>query len=304
MQRLFSLVRSRLAIFFHDLAMIPVAWIGAYWLRFNLESFPDVYREQALWLLPVVMLTQGGMFWYFGLYRGVWRFASIPDLLRILKAVVLGTLIAAMASFLLTRLQGVPRSVFALDGILLVLLLGGPRLCYRWTKDRHLYKGDGKRVLIVEAGQAGEMLVRDMLRDAAGPYQPVGFVDDDPDKIGSDIHGVPVVGVCDDVANVARRLGADLIVIAHPSATRTQRLRIIGLCESTGLPFRTLPQLQDLVSGRASVKDLRDVSIEDLLGREPVQLDWVAITQGLADKTVMITGGGGSIGSELCRQIA
>ncbi len=304
MRRLFSLARTRLGIFVHDLAMIPVAWFGAYWLRFNLESFPETFWRQALLLLPVVMLVQGGMFWYFGLYRGVWRFASIPDLLRILKASVLGVLIVAVAIFLLTRLEGVPRSVFALDGILLVLLLGGPRLAYRWTKDRHLFKGDGKRALIVGAGNSGEMLVRDMLRDTASPYRPAGFVDDNPRKIGTEIHGLPVAGACDEISEVVQRLGVDLIVIALPTATTKQLRHIIELCEATGLPFRTLPRLQDLVSGQASVKELRDVSIEDLLGREPVQLDWNSITRGLKGKAVMVTGGGGSIGAELCRQIA
>lgn len=304
LRRFLIQLRSRFAAMAHDLMMIPIAWLGAYWLRFNLESFPGTYWHQALLLLPAVMLVQGAMFWYFGLYRGVWRFASIPDLMRILKAVLAGLLVAAAVVFLFNRLEGVPRSVFLLDGILLLFLLGGPRLAYRWFKDRHLYSGDGKRALIVGAGRAGEMLVRDMLRDVSSSYRPVAFVDDDRRKVGKDIHGLPVAGSCDDIPRVVRDDAIDLIVIALPSATTRQIRRVVELCEKSGCPFRTLPRLQDIVSGRASIRDLRDVRIEDLLGREPVELDWAAIGAGSRARAILVTGGGGSIGAELCRQIA
>src|SRR3989344_2744538 len=132
MKKTLWLFRSRAAVFSHDLLMVPIAWFGAYWLRFNLDMIPEGFFHQALMLLPIVLAAQGGMFWHFGLYRGIWRFASIPDLMRILKAVVAGVVVAATVSFILTRLQNVPRSVFILDGILLVLLLGGPRFLYRW----------------------------------------------------------------------------------------------------------------------------------------------------------------------------
>ncbi len=314
MKEILWFFRSRVAASAHDLLMVPIAWFGAYWLRFNLEPFPAGFFDQALVLLPVIWIAQGGMFWYFGLYRGIWRFASIPDLMRIIKAVAAGVVVAAMASFILTRLQSVPRSVFILDGILLVLLLGGPRFVYRWFKDRHQYRWlrDGslnasdeiKNALIVGAGKAGEMLVRDLLREQSGPYRPVAFVDDNNKKIGKEIHGIPVTGSCDEIPGIVTRLGIDLIIIALPSATSRQIRRIVEICETTGLSFRILPQLQDLVSGRASLKDLRDVKIEDLLGREPVTLDWGAINEAIHEKTVLVTGGGGSIGAELCRQIA
>jgi len=303
-KRLVGKLRSRFGAFAHDLTMVPVAWIGSYWLRFNLESLPDSYWHQSLLLMPAAIATQGAIFWYFGLYRGVWRFASIPDLLRILQAVVVGVLVTTAVVFLFNRLEGVPRSVFLLDGILLIFLLGGPRLAYRWLKDRHLYRMDGKRALVVGAGRAGEMLVRDMLRDASSPYRPAVLVDDDFRKIGKDIHGLPVAGASEEIPQVVADYEIDLIVIALPSATTQEIRRVVEICEKTGRPFRTLPRLQDIVSGQASIKDLRDVSIEDLLGREPVQLDWESITRDLAGKTVMVTGGGGSIGAELCRQIA
>jgi FlaA1/EpsC-like NDP-sugar epimerase len=314
MKEILWFFRSRVAVYTHDLSMVPIAWFGAYWLRFNLEPIPEGFINQALILLPVVWIIQGGMFWYFGLYRGIWRFASIPDLTRIIKAVAAGVVVAATVSFILTRLQSVPRSVFILDGILLVLLLGGPRFLYRWFKDRNLYhwihdssdsaSSEIKRTLIVGAGKAAEMLVRDLLREQTGHYYPVAFVDDNNNKIGKEIHGIPVSGTCDEIPGIAKKLVIDMIIIALPSATSRQIRRIVETCETTKLPFRILPQLQDLVSGRASLKDLRDVKIEDLLGREPVSLDWRAITDATRGKTILVTGGGGSIGAELCRQIA
>ena len=313
MKKILWLFRSRAAVFSHDLLMVPIAWFGAYWLRFNLDAIPEGFFHQALMLLPIVLAVQGGMFWHFGLYRGIWRFASIPDLMRILKAVVAGVVVASTVSFILTRLQNVPRSVFILDGILLALLLGGPRFIYRWSKDRHMYRRaqdnrryaqDRKNALIVGAGKAGEMLARDLLRDFSSDYQPVAFVDDDSSKVGKEIHGLPVAGSCNEMREVASRHEVELILIALPSATSRQLRRIVEICETTGLTFRTLPYMQDLVSGRASLKDLRDVRIEDLLGRESVKLDWGSITQSTHHKTILVTGGGGSIGSELCRQIA
>src|SRR3990172_6635195 len=192
MKRLTGFSRSRAAVFTHDLLMILLAWLGAYWLRFTLEAVPADHWRQALLLLPVVWLSQGAMFWYFGLYRGIWRFASIPDLTRILKAVATSVVIAATLSFILTRLKDVPRSVFILDGILLVLLLGGPRLVYRWWKGRHFYRWmqdrnlrteESKNALIVGAGRAGEMLTRDPFRDQ-GPDRPVPPVDDNHPPAG------------------------------------------------------------------------------------------------------------------------
>ena len=134
MMRLLTKTRSRYTAFLHDLLIIPFAWLGSYWLRFNLDGIPAEYWQQALRMLPLVLVVQGSLFWYFGLYRGVWRFASMPDLVRILKATLTSVVVAAAAIFFLTRLQGVPRSVFVLDAILLVLLLGGPRFVYRWIK--------------------------------------------------------------------------------------------------------------------------------------------------------------------------
>ncbi|MCU0937252.1 MAG: polysaccharide biosynthesis protein [Gammaproteobacteria bacterium] len=297
-------LRHRATAFVHDLVMVPLAWLGAFWLRFNLGEIPSEYLSQALRLLPVVVVVQGGVFWWMGLYRGVWRFASLPDLLRILKATALGTLLVLTAVLLLTRMEHVPRSVFVVYAILLPLLLGGPRLAYRWSKDHRLYAGSGKRALIVGAGRAGDLLVRDLLRDARWGYEPVGFVDDEARRLGREVHGVRVLGTTVELPGLVQQYGIETILIAIPSAGRRAMQRIVSACEATGVPFRTLPGLLDEPSGRLSAGDLREVSIEDLLGREPVTLDWRSITQGLSGKSVLITGGGGSIGSELCRQIA
>jgi FlaA1/EpsC-like NDP-sugar epimerase len=304
MMRLLGKTQSRYIAFLHDLLMVPMAWLGSYWLRFNLDGIPVEYWRQALTLLPVVIVAQGSMFWYFGLYRGVWRFASMPDLVRILKATLTGVAAVAITIFIFTRLQGVPRSVFILDAILLVLFLGSPRFIYRWIKDRRLYGQEVKNVLIVGAGQAGEMLVRDLLRDPLHAYRPVAFVDDASKKQGKDVHGIRVAGTCEAIPELATNLAVQLILIALPSANSRQMQRVVEFCETSGRPFRVLPHMKDLVTGQVSLKELREVKIDDLLGRESVSLNWGAITQGVQDKTILVTGGGGSIGSELCRQVA
>lgn len=287
-----------------DLAMIPMAWFGAYWLRFNLGAIPHEVLEtmqQALWVLVPV---QGVCFWYFGLYRGMWRFASMPDLLRILKAVAVGVTISLALLFLWTRLNGIPRTVPLFYIILLLGLLSSPRFFYRWLKDFRLSSGVGKRVLVAGAGRAGEMLVRDLLRDPAHAYQPMGFVDDEPGKEGREIHGIRVLGTCDHIPRLVNELSVEAVILAIPSANSKQIRRLVELAEKAGVPVRTLPRIEDLMSGKVGVNELREVSIEDLLGREPVSLDWGAIRGGLSGKRVMVTGAGGSIGTELCRQLA
>ncbi len=304
MRRLMRRLRTRTAAFVHDLCMIPVAWLGAYWLRFNLGDVPGLYWDTAVSLLPLVIAVNGAVFWYFGLYRGIWRFASMPDLVRITKAVIAGVLISAVAIFMVTRMQTVPRSVLPLQALLLILALGGPRLAYRWTRDRALYVGGAQSVLIVGAGDAGEGLARELLRDPALRMRPIGFVDDDPAKKGLEIRGLRVLAKTGKLPRVVREKRAELVLLAMPSATSEQIRRVVELCEDAKVPFRTVPLLGDLLEGKANLSDLREVSIEDLLGRDSVSLDWASIRNGVADKTVLVTGGAGSIGSELCRQIA
>ena len=299
----FDRLRTRTAAFAHDLLMIPLAWMAALWLRFNLESVPEIYLSAAWSALPAVVAVQGGVFWYFGLYRGVWRFASLPDLLRIVRAIAVGVCLVALGLFLATRMQGIPRSVFPLYAVLLLIFLGGPRLLYRWFKDRRIYARASRNTLVVGAGRAGEMLVRDLLRDPGFGYHPVGFIDDDNNKKGREIHGVRVLGNASKILRLCERLNVQMVLLAIPSASSEEMRAIVEHCEQASVPMKTLPSMRDLPSGRAGLSELRAISIEDLLGREPVSLDWNAITSGIKGQTVLITGGGGSIGAELCRQI-
>lgn len=297
-------ILNRGMAFAHDLIMIPMAWLGAYLLRFNLESVPSGFWQAALSMLVIVWPLQALIFWQMGLYRGVWRFASLPDLVRIIKSVAIGTLLAIVIIFLAKDFQGVPRSVPLLYGMLLVMFVGVPRFVYRSLKDRVRHYRSANRVIIVGAGRAGELLVRDMLRDRGRNYLPVAFVDDDRRKRGTEIHGVRVMGDIASLEKICGRLAIDLIMLAIPSAGKEQMNRFVTAAEKAGLPFRTVPHLDDLMSGNVRIDQLREVRIDDLLGRDPVVLDWDAINKGLANKKILVTGGGGSIGSELCRQIA
>jgi FlaA1/EpsC-like NDP-sugar epimerase len=299
-----NVLQSRGAAFAHDMTMTPLAWLVAYWLRFNLGAIPEPYFTQAWVGLLVIIPLQALVLWYFGLYRGVWRFASMPDLMRILKAVAVGVVLSMTMLFVVTRLHGVPRSVPLLFALLLVVMLSGPRFVYRWVKDHRFQYRPGQRVLIVGAGRAGEMLVRDLLRDPKHVYEPVAFVDDDRAKWGREVHGVRVAGGGEALPRLVADYAIDLIMLAVPSARGADMRRLVEASEATGLPFRTVPSLGDLTSGQVRVSELREVSIEDLLGREPVSLDWDGIRAGLTSRTILVTGAGGSIGSELCRQIA
>jgi len=299
-----SRLNRRIAVIFHDLAMVSAAWLGAYLARFNF-TLADFNWESFYTTLPVVLLAQGAVLWFTGLYRGVWRYASIPDLWNIIRAVVIGTLVVSLALFLYIRLQGVPRTAPVLYPIFLVLMLGAPRLLYRMWKDHGLnlkFMPEAKRVLILGAGRSGEMLARDMRRE--GQYNPVGFLDDNPRLRGARLHGLPVMGLIESLEGTVISSAVDIVMIAMPSASNQQMQRVVGFCEQAEVPFRTLPRLNDLVSGRSSLQELREVAIDDLLGRDPVSLDWMNISDSLTGKIVLVSGGGGSIGSELCRQIA
>lgn len=297
-------LRSQGVALAHDVLMVPIAWFLAFWFRYNLEVVPVSFYQDALQALLYILPVQLAAFLLFGLYRGIWRFASLPDILRILKAVLVGTVVGVALLFVFTRAGGVPRSVPVIHAILLVMLLSGPRLIYRLLKDRHLDLAPGKRVLIVGSGKAGEMLARDILRNRRGDFRPVAFVDDKQRRQGREIHGLPVAGTSEDIPALCDELSIDIIMLAIPSASSSQMRRVVEFCESAEVPFRSVPQLNDLMSGNVQINHLRQVSIEDLLGRNPVSLDWQAIDATLAGKVILVTGSGGSIGSELCRQLA
>ncbi len=295
---------NRWSAFLHDLLWIPVALCLAYLLRFNFTGIPKEHMATLGLLILISLPVQGVAFWLFGMYRGLWRFASIPDLFRILKAVCFGALCVTVIISLATRLAGVPRSVLFLYPLLLIGGLTLPRLLYRWYKDRYftLRKNEGKRIIIVGGGNAGQLLLRDLRHQDA--YQPIGFLDDDPVKQGREILGVPILGQIDDLNKIVKAFNVQEIVIAIPSASQEQMKKIMGYCGNSGVSASILPTLQGKGDQQVSSSQLRPLSIEDLLGREPVELDTKAIQAYLKGKAVLVTGGGGSIGSELCRQIA
>ncbi len=295
--------KSRLTIAIHDAFMVACAWLLAFWFRFDLSLIPEHYLNSALLYLPYIIVSQSILFWYFGLYKGVWRFSSLPDLIRIFKAVFFGVFFIAGSLFVYNRLAFMPRSVLPLYCSFLLLFLSVPRLFYRYYKDWVRHESVVQRTLIIGAGAAGEMLARDLLQDE-GALLPVAFVDDDKRKKGRSIRGVQVLFDTHLVADYAVKYNIDIILIAIPSASDIEMRQIVEACESAHTPFKTLPSVKELLSNTVSKGNLRDVAIEDILGRDPVNLNWDKIKTSLSGKRILITGGGGSIGSELCRQLA
>jgi FlaA1/EpsC-like NDP-sugar epimerase len=295
----------RLVVFAHDVLAAGIAWIAAFWLRFNFEV-PDEYDALMMDSLPWVLGIHGAVFLVLGLYRGLWRYASLPDLQRIAVALGIAAL-AVPAAFAFLRLGlAVPRTVYVLTPVLLGLAMGGNRLAYRaWREGRLvpiLTKPQATPVLVLGAGLAASGLARDL---AASPqWRVIGMLDDDAKKHGAAVGGVKIYGGIERVGEVAKSFGVSLVVIAMPSATHQQRQRALDLCAEADLQVMTVPALTDIVSGRVSVSALRAVELDDLLGRDPVELDDAALHAFLGGKSVLVTGAGGSIGSELCRQIA
>ncbi len=295
---------NRWAAFTHDVLCVPVALLLAYWLRFNLQDVPDIYWGPAKVLIMVAVPMQAALFWMFGFYRGFWRFASLPDLVRIIQSVAVGSMLCALIVVVFLRAGTVPRTVFVLYPVFLIITLSGSRICYRYVKDRHFLfdKKSGKRALIVGAGRAGESLVRDIL--ALTVYQPLGFLDDDERKLGREIRGVRVLGGLADLAVLNRQLAIETVLLAIPSARRETIIGLVNECARLGLECKTLPSVLELTGQQIETRHLRDITVDDFLGRMPVKLDNAAISEYLAGKIVLVTGGGGSIGAELCRQVA
>jgi FlaA1/EpsC-like NDP-sugar epimerase len=293
-----------LLVFVHDLAAAGLAWWLAYALRFNLDISP-AYFQGMLQTLPWVVALQAFVFWRFGLYRGVWRYASLPDLKRILLAVGVSAMATGLLLHLLLLGDLVPRSVLLLDPVLLVLIMGGSRLAYRAWKEHSLYgltQHAGEPVLVLGAGDAAVTLLKELARSPE--WRVIGLLDDDPAKQGSLLQGVRVLGRLEALPALAGELGAGHAIIAMPAASHTVRRRAADLCSAAGLKVMTVPSFDDLVSGKVTVSSIRRVELDDLLGRDAVELDSAGLNQLLAQKVVLVSGAGGSIGSELCRQIA
>jgi len=297
--------QARFIALLYDISMVPLAWFGAHCLRFNFEPIPPDAMALAMELVFLVGLAQFLSYPLVGLHRGIWRFASLPDLLRIFQSAALGSALFLCLAFLCHRLAGLPRSIVPLYALLLIFLLGGARFLVRYLKSKTIF-GDAtvQRVLIVGAGEAGESVIRDLLRGWAKQYRPVAIVDDRKNKRGQELHGIRVLGTCDEIPEIVQRHQVDLIIIAMPSATGRTMRRLMRACEKTRCVVRILPGFSDVVAGRLAVDSLREIALEDLLGRAPVVLDKQGISQGIRDRVVLVSGGGGSIGAELCRQVA
>ena len=290
--------------FLHDVIASTVAWCGAYLLRFNFE-IPDAFAEGMFEALVWVIPLQALVFWMFGLYRGMWRFASLPDLKQITLAVAVAAAAVALMLFITQRGALVPRSVFVLDPALLVLMMCGSRLAYRYYRERRrqgAFIGSQKPVLLLGAGEAAEKLIAEL--GSSPDWKVVGLLDDDARKHGRNLLGVRVLGPIAELRQHADRAGAQHAVIVMPSVSHAVRKRAAEICAAAHIPALTVPSIDDIVSGKVSVSALRAIELDDLLGRDPVQLDAAALHGFLDGKSVLVTGAGGSIGSELCRQIA
>jgi FlaA1/EpsC-like NDP-sugar epimerase len=299
-----NLVRAALA-FAHDVVASGVAWLAAFLLRFNLE-LPSDYLATAFATLPWVLAMNAVLFWRLGLYRGLWRYASLPDLQKILAAVFVAALAAPALFLLAAPAPAVPRSVFLMAPLLLIGLMSGSRLAYRaWKEERLLgvvRRPEANPVIVLGAGASASALLRDLANSSQ--WRVAALLDDDARKHGGAIHDVKVVGGLNRVRETAERMGVTQVIIAMPGATHAARKRALDLCQEAGLRVMTVPAYADIVSGKVSVSQLREVELDDLLGRDPVQLDDAQLSGLLKGKTVLVTGAGGSIGSELCRQIA
>jgi FlaA1/EpsC-like NDP-sugar epimerase len=292
-----------LAAFLHDLVAAALAWMLAFSLRFNFEvpaEFALSASHSLLWVLPMF----GVLFFVFGLYRGLWRFASLSDLQHLVSAVLAGALLTTAAVVFL-GLGPIPRSVLVLHPLLLALLMGGSRFAYRSWKEHRLYgpaKMRGQPVLVLGAGEAADSLLRELNR--SGLWYAVALIDDNPSKMGRRLRGLPVYGPLSSVGDIAERYGVRHVIMAMPSAKSAERRSAAENASAAGLAVMTMPSYDDLLAGRLSVSNIRRVELEDLLGRESVSLDDAGLHELLTGQVVMVSGAGGSIGSELCRQIA
>ena len=301
------LAHPRAAVVAHDLVMVLVSLLATAWVIASMTGQVFSVGGRTVLELAAVVTVQTPVLWATGLYKGLWRFASFEDLWNIARAALFGTFLVVLT---LAAMRGAAIAAWfpslLVYPVLLFSLLGLPRMCYRFWKDSRIsapvHSTPTQRVIILGAGRSGALLEKELRH--RGGHEVVGFLDDDPRLRGAQVHGIPVLGPIDQLPRFGRETSVDLVIIAMPSASNQQMQRIVGICEESGFEFRTLPTLQDLGNKATRLGDLKRVAIDDLLGREPVSLDWTSIREGLAGKRVMITGGGGSIGSELCRQIA
>lgn len=306
----FILKYRRILIVLTHAVLIILAYIFSFTSRFEISFYRSSENLSLLILtLPPLLICRLLSYWYFDLFVGLWRYAGLKDLTDIIKASLLGTLLFALYIFMATRGQGFPRSIFIIDTAYNIILIGGIRMLVRLYREGTEKVGleapkDNKNVMIIGAGNAGEMLLREMHQNPRLGYNPVGFVDDNRRKRKTAIHGVAVLGNTRDICKLVKQYKIEEVIIALPSATGTAMRRIVNTCKRADVKFKTLPYIGDMIDGTVSISQIRDVAIEDILGRDAVNLDMSVIGRELADRVLMITGAAGSIGSELVRQVA
>jgi FlaA1/EpsC-like NDP-sugar epimerase len=298
-----SNTRTALAVL-HDALAAALAWSFAYLLRFNFElppHFATELHQTVYWVVSLQMIV----FWRFNLYRGIWRYASTTDLRRIFLAVMLSAAAIPLLFGMLRLDLVIPRSVLIINPLLLILMMGGSRFIYRLWKEQGLYRNfklRGEPVLVLGAGDAAMSLAKELTKSS--DWRLVGFLDDDAGQQGRMLNGIMVLGKLDSLPEWVERLGVSQVIIAMPSSSHQQRKRAIQLCNAAQVKALTVPSFDDLMSGKVSVSQLRAIELDDLLGRDTVVLDDVGLHGLLTGKIVMVTGAGGSIGSEMCRQVA
>ena len=292
-------------VFLSDLVGVALAWWLAYLVRFNFDVQAE-FMPACLVGLGVAVIVQGGILRAFGLYRGVWVFASLPDLLRITRAVAVAAVVTPLVVVVAVRYNpGVPRLVLLLQPLLLAIYAGGTRALYRTWKEFHLYgalRALGQPVIVLGGGDAAMSLVRELSRSAE--WRVVGLLDDSSARQGREVYGCKVIGRIADLERLAQELKVRHAIIAMPGERHQVRRSVASACVRAGVKAMIVPALDDVMTGRVKFSEVRQVDVEDLLGRDPVRIDDVEVREYLRGKAVMVTGAGGSIGSELCRQIA
>jgi len=305
----FPVNRHRVWQLVFDAVLIVAAWRLTFFLRFDKET-PIFYRHLLDWqVVSLVVAIELATFVLFGFYNRWWRYVSTRDMWGAFRGVTAGSALVFLVlyAFPPNHTSRLPRGVAALDYLLLLAFIAGSRLLARTLIERPQggLVAHGKEVLIVGAGDAGQLMVKEMQRNRQLHYTPIGFVDDDPRKRGDRIHGVRILGTTDDLAHVLRDNRPDEVLIAIPSAPGAVRQKVVETCRREHVPVKTLPGLHELISGDLNLgAQIRAVQVEDVLGRQQVEVDLGLVASYVKDKTVLVTGAGGSIGSELCRQLA
>ena len=295
----------RIVVFTMHLVLVLASYTLAFVLRFD-RMIPASYRSIFLSTLGPLLVFRLGAFAFYRLYSGWWRYVGMRDMFALIKAIAISSALFTALLVFTGQAYAFPRSVIVIDAVLTLLFIGGIRFALRAVRENRRPKTGGprlRRVLIIGAGDAGELLLREMHNNRRLGYVPVGFVDDDVRKTGFRIHGVPVLGTTQSLGETLQTHPADELIIAIPSAAREQIQTIVNRCLATRLPFKILPAIAAL-SGRVQMSQVRPVRVEDLLGRDPVDLDSAVVRAEIAGRRVVITGAGGSIGAELARQIA